>query len=136
MKKLILTVGLPRSGKSTWAREQGFPIVNPDSVRLAIHGEAFIAKAEPIVWQHVFIMAEALFNAGHETIIIDATNTMKRRRDEWKNKFPDAEIQFQVFETPAEECIRRAVRTGQLYLIPVIERMEKQWDLTGVENEV
>ncbi len=33
MNRLILTVGLPRSGKTTWALEQGWPIVNPDSIR-------------------------------------------------------------------------------------------------------
>src|SRR5690554_6874569 len=31
---LICTVGLPRSGKTTWARKQSYPIVNPDSIRL------------------------------------------------------------------------------------------------------
>ena len=35
---LIVMVGLPRSGKTTWARKQGYPIVNPDSIRLAFHG--------------------------------------------------------------------------------------------------
>ncbi|KKK82651.1 hypothetical protein LCGC14_2801230, partial [marine sediment metagenome] len=49
MKKLILTVGLPRSGKSTWARKQGHPIVNPDSIRLALYGEPFIEEAEPMI---------------------------------------------------------------------------------------
>ena len=29
---LLATVGLPRSGKSTWAKEQGFPIVSPDAI--------------------------------------------------------------------------------------------------------
>jgi len=38
MKILILTVGLPRSGKSTWAAKKGFPIVSPDAIRLAMHG--------------------------------------------------------------------------------------------------
>ena len=33
-KKLIMTIGLPRSGKSTWARTQACPIVNQDSIKL------------------------------------------------------------------------------------------------------
>lgn len=45
MKKLILTIGLPRSGKSTWAKQQGCPVVNPDSIRLALHGKAYIQEA-------------------------------------------------------------------------------------------
>src|SRR5258706_417694 len=48
---LIVMVGLPWSGKSTWAREQGnWPIVCPDEIRFALHGQRFIAEAEPWVW--------------------------------------------------------------------------------------
>ncbi|GAF94425.1 unnamed protein product, partial [marine sediment metagenome] len=64
-KKLILTVGLPRSGKTTWARKQGIPMVNPDSIRLALHGKAFIEEAEPMIWTIAKYMVRALFIAGH-----------------------------------------------------------------------
>ena len=84
-KTLILTVGLPRSGKSTWARQQGHPIVNPDSIRLALHGRPFIAEAESFVWAIAKTMVRALFSAGHNTVIVDATNTTRKRRDEWKS---------------------------------------------------
>ena len=124
-KKLIMTVGLPRSGKSTWAKKQMLPIVNPDSIRLAMHGQRFCAKAEPFVWATAFIMTEALFNAGHDIIILDATNTNEERRKEWYQRFPEDEhdIILQKFDTPKEVCIQRAIDTDQEDLIPVIERM-------------
>ena len=124
MKKLILTVGLPRSGKSTWARKQGHPIVNPDSIRLALHGEGFIASAEPFVWAIAYNMAKALFLAGHDTVIIDATNTTEERRYDWILKFKDlAEITYECFYTPIAACLDRAVLDGKEYLVPVINRM-------------
>ncbi len=45
-KTLIGMVGLPYSGKSTAARELGFPIVCPDAIRLALHGQRFILRDE------------------------------------------------------------------------------------------
>lgn len=132
-RKLIVLVGLPRSGKSTWAQQQGFPIVCPDAIRLALHGERFLAKAEPMVWTIVFLMVEALFLAGNDTIIIDATNVTAKRRDEWKNKFPST-VELKVFDTPPEECKRRAVDTMQPDLLPVIDRMAAQWDLPKPES--
>lgn len=126
--RLILTVGLPRSGKSTWAREQHYPIVNPDSIRLAMHGQRFLGKAEPFVWAFTYMMAEALFNAGHETVIVDATNTNEARRKPWYDRFPKHVIELKLFHTPKDECIRRAVATGQEDLIPVIEKMAKDFD--------
>ena len=133
-RKLICTVGLPRSGKSTWARKQGHPIVNPDSVRLAMHGQRFQALAEPFVWAVVHCMVKALFLAGHNVVILDATNTTKKRRDEWISKGWDTV--FLVVGTLAHECIRRAKAEGDEVIIPVIERMYESYEaLEGSEQE-
>ena len=129
-KKLIMTVGLPRCGKSTWSKKQGHPIVNPDSIRLAMHGQRFCAKAEPFVWATACIMTESLFLAGHTTVILDATNTNPDRREEWTKRFPNDEydIELKYFKTSKDECIRRAIHTGQDDLIPVIKRMAEFMD--------
>jgi predicted kinase len=123
---LICTVGLPRSGKTTYARSTGHPIVNPDSIRLALHGRRFEALAEPFVWASAKLMVRSLFLAGHSRVIVDATNTTRKRRDEWKS--PDWRTAFHVIDTPAAECIRRAVEIGDAEIIPIIERMAAQWE--------
>lgn len=128
LKVLRVTVGLPRSGKSTWARDQGLPIVCPDAVRLALHGERFLSKPEPMVWVIVHIMVEALFIAGNNEIIIDATNVSERSRGQWAKKFPDAQIVYKMFGTSPKVCKERALATGQPDLLPVIDRMAAEWD--------
>ena len=125
--KLILTVGLPRSGKSTWAQSTGFPVVNTDSIRLAMHGQAFYAPAEPMVWAFAHMMVDALARAGHATVVLDATNITIKRRAEWTDRWPDST--FQVFDTPPAICMARANEIGRADLIPVIERMARNWDL-------
>jgi len=125
--KLILTVGLPRSGKSTWAQSTGFPVVNPDSIRLALHGQAFHGPAEPFVWAFAHMMVDALARAGHTTVVLDATNVTAKRREEWTARWPDST--FQVFDTPPAICMARAHDIGRDDLIPVIERMARNWDL-------
>lgn len=126
--RLILTVGLPRGGKTTWARTTGWPIVNPDSIRLALHGQRFYGPAEPLVWATAYTMVEALRLAGHNTIVVDATNVSAKRRAEWESRYAGA-VELKVIETPPEECIRRALAEGDVYIVPVIERMAKEWDL-------
>lgn len=120
---LILTVGLPRSGKSTWARERGLPMVNPDSIRLALHGKPFIPQAEGFVWAIAYLMAKALLIAGHPTIIIDATNITKKRRAEWLKRFKRYTIVLEHFNTPASVCKERAIKDGKAELVEVISRM-------------
>jgi predicted kinase len=85
MNKLILMVGLPRSGKTTEALKMGHPIVSPDAVRLALHGEAYIQSAEPYVHAITRTMVHALFIAGHNAVVVDACHNTRKRRNEWKS---------------------------------------------------
>ena len=123
---LILTVGLPHSGKSTWSRKQGFPIVNPDSIRLALHGKAFIPEAEDFVWTIAYTMAKALFLAGHDKVIIDATNITEKRRQAWVKRFPRKKVKYKLFPTLWDVCFERAMSNGRPDLANVIKFMEKE----------
>ena len=108
-KKLILTVGLPRNGKSSWALGQHFPIVNPDDIRFAMHGQPFIASAEPLVWAVAHIMVDYLFLQDFDTVILDSTNTTRKRRDEWiSDKW---KREFHLVECDIAECKYRAKNT-------------------------
>lgn len=130
--KLILTVGLPRSGKSTWAVAQGVPVVSPDAIRLAIHGQPFIPQAEVLVWGIAKVMVRALFLAGHSTVIVDATNGTVERRATWKSS--SWVRTYEVFDTPQDECVKRAHATSQEYLVPVIEEMVAKWEPLSAED--
>ena len=128
---LLVTVGLPRSGKSTWAMETGYPVVNPDSIRLALHGQRFEELAEPFVWAIAMVMVRALFLAGHKTVVVDATNTTRKRRDLWRGGDRWFE-KFVFFSTDVDECTRRA--GSDEVIIPVIERMAEQFESFGVDE--
>jgi len=133
MKLLILTVGLPRSGKSTWARQQtDCVIIEPDAIRLAVYGQAYRAEVEDHIWGIAQIMARALFISGHEKVIVDATNINKSARDKWKRLFPEVRVVHKLFTTDKKICIERARKGGRTDLIPVIERMAKHSDTFGL----
>lgn len=133
---LILLMGLPRSGKSTEARKHSCPIVCPDAIRLAMHGQRFLDSAEPAVWDAAYLMARALFIAGHKIVIVDATNNTAKRRDEWIARLGDIVSNFKCIpiNTPKETCIERAISTGRPELIPVIERMAGEMDWSKIEG--
>lgn len=122
---LICMVGLPQSGKTTWAKARGFPVVCPDSIRLALHGQRYERLAEPMVWAIAKVMVRALFLAGHNTVILDSTNTTRKHRDEWQDDLWHAA--FCVIDTAPHICMERADEA----LFPVIERMADQWECLG-----
>jgi len=121
MNTLICMVGFPRSGKSSWAKEQGLPIVSPDSLRKVLYGQRFWQPGEKMVWTVAHYMVRALFDAGTETIILDATNLSRNERDQWKSS--QWETKFKHISTSEEVCKQRAIETDMADLIPVIERM-------------
>lgn len=124
--KLILMVSLPRSGKSTAARLMGHPIVNPDSIRLALHGSRFLPAAEPMVWTIAKYMVKALFLAGHTTVVLDSTNTTQKRRNEWLSD--DWDLSLVHINTSEEECTRRAVKELDYAIIPIIKYMAEKFE--------
>jgi len=131
MSKLILMVGLPRSGKTTRARklssDLNAPLVSPDAIRRVITGRAYHQNSEPLVWGVAKTMVQSLFEAGHGTVIVDACNNTKARRDEWR--FGHWKTELHVVATPASVCRQRAVDScADPNLLSVIDRMAVSYE--------
>ncbi len=127
-KRLVMMVGLPRSGKTTRADNlyPSAPKVCPDAIRLALHGQAYVSSAEPFVWAIARTMVKALFLAGHDIVVLDACNNTRARRDDWKSRSWDRE--FVRVDTPAAVCrarVKEAMPTAPagIVLIAAIDRM-------------
>ncbi len=129
-QRLILTVGLPRSGKSTWAArmrvERGWVVVETDAIRLSLLGQRFFGPAEPMIWAITQTMVRALFRAGHDTIILDATSTFRDRRSFWRS--PEWKLCFKIFDTSREICLERARGSPNADLHAVIEKMASSFE--------
>ena len=106
--------------------KQGVPVVNPDSIRLALYNQAWIGSAESMIWSIAHYMVKALFITGHKTVILDATNLTDKTRFRWL--MPEWTLQFKVFKASEKTCIQRAKKDSRLDLIPVIEMMADHID--------
>jgi predicted kinase len=81
VRKLIATIGLPGSGKTTWALKQvdrnpdGVCRSNRDAIRVAHAGRRLGTPAqEAIVTRAQHEMIRAAFAYGYHTVIVDDTN--------------------------------------------------------------
>lgn len=137
MNRLICLTGLPRSGKSTMTARLrtilGCPVVNADSIRLALHGQRYQSLAESFVFAIREVMVRALFNAGHDTILYDETNYSRATRDRMKSTAWTS-LYLEVPTSP-EDCKARAIATGQPDLIPVIDSMWARRDPLGPDEQ-
>ncbi|MGW0431164.1 phosphatase domain-containing protein [Micromonospora sp. NPDC003197] len=119
MTRLILTRGLPASGKTTFARELQPSVVrvNRDDLRRMLHGERlFVHWAESQVTTAQRVQVEALLRARVD-VCVDDTNLRSKTVREWAELAARLGATFEVHDftdVPVDECVRRdAVRPEQ-----------------------
>lgn len=115
MNKLIITRGLPASGKSTWAKQwvledpEHRVRINQDDIRLML-GKYWVPSREKLVQEIQFdAIVEAL--SREFDVVIDNTNLNNKVLDQFNRlikTFEDYEIEYKdFFDTPLSVCIER-----------------------------
>ena len=117
-QEIILTVGLPASGKTTWANEfinknRNYVNINRDDIRLMIGGRdnyhKFTSSREELVTDIAFDAACSAVLKGKSVIISD-TNLNRKFNIEWKKFAEEHKIKYteQLFtDVSVGECIER-----------------------------
>ena len=114
MTRLLITRGLPASGKTTFARKLQPRVVrvNRDDLRRMLHGERLYTQwAEGQVTHAQRAMVEALLRARAD-VIVDDTNLRTKTVRDWAELAARLGARFEVHDftdVPLEECIRRDV---------------------------
>ncbi|QQK88214.1 hypothetical protein [Providencia phage PSTRCR_127] len=147
MNKIIMTVGAPGSGKSTWAQnfceENTYAKeFNRDEIRCELfdckrHEYKFTKQRERDVTNRQQARVALWLGQDENNIaIISDTNLNSKTRDKWEelSKGLDVKIEYEVFDVPLEELYKRNVHRGENAVPPeVIYRMyqEVQWYIHG-----
>ena len=111
---LFVTIGLPASGKSTWAKDcqdQDFKniiIVSTDRIRAHLYGDERIQGDGNDVFDRAYSILKVVGENGYNAIF-DATNLMKKYRKRiFKELREFYDHIFAVyFDVPTQECIER-----------------------------
>ena len=112
MTRLLITRGLPGSGKTTFASTlQPYVVrVNRDDIRRMLHGRRLYTPwAEGRVTAVQRAVVEALLRARAD-VIVDDTNLRSRTVREWAEVAARNHATFEVHDftdVPLEECLRR-----------------------------
>ena len=108
---MILTRGLPGSGKSTWARAwvaadpSSRVRVNRDDIRYQLYGSYWGEGVdENMVTKVEDAMVKAAVDAG-KSVVIDATHLKSAWITRWRRLYPNLAIQN--FEVEVADCIER-----------------------------
>lgn len=140
LPRLVVLMGYPASGKTTFARKMqeedpNLARVNRDDMRAMI-GLPYHPMLEDIVRRKQTELVRTLLGNGY-SVVVDDTNLKWKTRNNWGVVAGDCGAQHQrVFlNTPMAECIRRDNERENSVGASVIRGMAQDWEVVRREFE-
>lgn len=108
-QRIVLLVGLPASGKSTWVEDQGGVAISSDELRRWLRDDPTDQSIHGLVFRLMRDFVRHRIALGLPVTYVDATNlTRKHRRPFLKiAEHSGCTCEAVFFDTPLEECLRR-----------------------------
>jgi len=106
---IIVLVGLPGSGKSTWAREQDLPVLSSDAVRGLLADDETDQTIHPRVFATLRFLLRQRLAVGRKVTCIDATHLTPDERRPYIDiaRRYGYRIEAVLFDTPIDVCKER-----------------------------
>lgn len=125
--RVVLLVGLPGSGKSTWAA--GKPgVLSSDALRALLADDPDNQQIHSRVFRVLRVVLKQRLELKRPLTYIDATNLTPKERSPYIKmaQLLDSDIEALFFDVPPEECIRRNQARDRKVPREVIEAMSRK----------
>ena len=107
--KVIVAVGLPGSGKSTWLAANHCPTLSSDELRRLLRDDEADQSIHSIVFALLRQLLQTRIQLGAKVTYIDATNLTRSERRPYIKiaALHGCEVEALFFNTPLELCLER-----------------------------
>lgn len=114
--KIIVTVGLPGSGKSTYLAKLGVNAISSDAIRLQLIDDATDQTIHGRVFATVRYLLRQRLDLKRPVTYIDATNLTSKERKHYLKiaRERDCEIEALYFDVPLATCKARNASRGRI----------------------
>jgi predicted kinase len=122
---VVLAVGLPGSGKSSWFKRHNITPLSSDVLRSMLFDDPSEQRFQDLVFSNLRSMLKARLIARRPTNYVDATNLTPHERNNWIKLAKDFgyEAHAVFFDVPLDVCIERHNRRDRIVPEDVMRKM-------------
>jgi predicted kinase len=122
---VVLAIGLPGSGKSSWFKRHNIHPLSSDLLRELLFDDAQEQRFQDLVFSNLRSMLKARLIARRPMNYVDATNLTPHDRQSWIKLAKDYgyDVQGVFFDVPLEICMERHQRRGRAVPEEIMRKM-------------
>jgi len=122
---VVLAIGLPGSGKSSWFKRHNIHPLSSDLLRELLFDDAQEQRFQDLVFSNLRSMLKARLIARRPMNYVDATNLTPHDRQSWIKLAKDYgyDVQGLFFDVPLDVCMERHQRRGRAVPEDVMRKM-------------
>jgi len=122
---VVLAIGLPGSGKSSWFKRHNITPLSSDMLRALLFDDPTEQRFQDLIFSNLRSMLKARLVARRPMNYVDATNLTPHERQSWIKLGHDYgyEVQAVFFDVPLEVCLERNHKRERVVSDDVMRRM-------------
>jgi predicted kinase len=122
---VILAIGLPGSGKSSWFKRHKVTPLSSDMLRSLLFDDPTEQRFQDLIFSNLRSMLKARLIARRPLNYVDATNLTPHERQSWIKLGHDYgyDVQAVFFDVPLEVCLERNKKRERVVAEDVMRRM-------------
>ena len=122
---VVLAIGLPGSGKSSWFKRHKITALSSDLLRSLLFDDANEQRFQDLVFSNLRSMLKARLIARRPLSYVDATNLTPQERHGWIKLAKDYQYDVQAvyFDVPLDVCLERNQKRSRVVGEDVVRRL-------------
>jgi predicted kinase len=133
---VVLAIGLPGSGKTTWYKRRGVTPLSSDLLRSLLFDDITEQRYQGLVFSTLRSLLRARLIAKMPWNYVDATNLSTHERKQWIKmaKSFGYEVQAVFFDVPLAVCLERNAKRDRQVSDEVMHKMAERLEAADVQG--